>query len=130
MISKSLIVKFEFYIVIWSLLCLKYGLITFSFIPLFIVILVRINKYFPDLYSKYKIGLISLFTCYLIFIIFRILFYIFIPIISNVNGIDVQLPLYISEILLIIVVCAILITASKTNEEAKGGIGKENNKGI
>ena len=88
-----------------------YSIVTGSFIPLFAVIIVKMRKYFPELFDNMKCKLIFLFTSFVLVQICRLYLYLDLKNLKffySTTSVYTVIPFYCSEILMALFLIYIL----------------------
>ena len=97
-------------------LAIKYSVITLVFIPLFVAIVIRMKQISsPEIFSQIRCKTITLFSIYTLILLFRLFTYYDLIVAYNVlpqMEIDNELPLYITEILMTLMIIYMLISNS------------------
>ena len=95
----------------------KYSIITFAFIPLFIFIVARMKQTFPPAaFKEIRFKTIFLFTLYTLFLVFRLVVYIYIRLFYPARNVDTEIPLYFTEVFMAFITMYMLVTTSFTGE--------------
>jgi hypothetical protein len=104
-----------------------YLVTTAAFLPLFVVIMVKIKKDFTKLYNQVSCKLIMLFTILFLFLILRLLIYIdinFTHLFFTRDGkvnLNSEIPFFISEIIITFALSYILFAVSRETKNGEMG---------
>jgi len=93
-----------------------YSAITFSFIPLFIVIMVKMKKYFPELLETMKCKLMFLFSTFVWVQLCRLYLYLDLKnlqFLYSTYSVYTVIPFYATEILMALFLSYVLMTVNK-----------------
>eukprot|EP00347_Sterkiella_histriomuscorum_P006216 403353618 len=105
----------------WIMITL-YSVISFSFLPLFISIMLKIRKHYDTLYKRMRIKFTLLFTIFMIFILGRLFLYFDVKslrlLYSSVTMYTV-LPFYITEIVMALFLSYILFSVNQMDRLSK-----------
>ena len=93
-----------------------FSLVTLSFVPLFLTIMIRLKHNYKRIYDSIKCKLVAVFTIYFIFLVIRLLlfadiklFHFFFKVISIYESI----PVYFTEIVITLSLAYVLFSISK-----------------
>ena len=93
-----------------------YALVTFSFLPLFIVIMVKLKFHYPLFYEAIKWKVIFIFLMFILFVISRLFFYanLKLKIIQEIATAEMisVVPFYVTEIIITISLSYVLLAVS------------------
>ena len=114
------------------IMIVNYSLVTGSFVPLFIVILVKMRRYFPELFSQMKCKLIFLFTTFVWVQICRLYLYLDLKnlkFLYSTTSIYTVIPFYCSEILMALFLIYILRSVNNLESDRQSihTVSQDNN---
>ena len=98
------------------ILVVVYAITTLFYIPIFVYIMYKLNKKYPEYYNEYKCKFTTFFCFFLLFLVVR--FYIYIDIrdlnifFTRVSATS-EIPLYLSEVILTLAISYILFPESR-----------------
>lgn len=97
-----------------------FSLVSISFIPLFITIMVKLKANYNRIYKAIRCKLTLVFTVYMIFLAIRLLLFAEIKLfhfIFRTVSIYEAIPVYITEIVITLSLAYVLFSISKVNHE-------------
>lgn len=98
-----------------------YTIVSFSFLPLFITILIRLRRYYPALYQSVKWKIIPMLTFYFLVVVARLIIYMDfknLHLIFKSPTIYATIPFYLTEILLAMMLSYVLFQVSKMEQHS------------
>ena len=99
----------------WILLII-YSVITTVYIPLFIIIILRLKTNYPKIYEKVRVKFYSLFSIFMIFLYARLYLYIDLKNLKLLNDEKTMftvIPFYVTEIIMSLFLSYVLFSVEK-----------------